>query len=185
MKSVAHCELPNWNPLCTRRSRWCGFALGACLGASDAGTRLTSCQRKTIVRTQIQTISWQNREFSPLNWSSLKISVRGTKWKRKEDSFQQFFNLFMALWYVHWDRILLGVIFEFMFQNSFIWVGIKFFFETSQWNSRNCTKINQNSNATSEKILSHCDGSMIWRRVEKRHSVGFVPLISVIFGFIS
>ena len=40
-----------------------GFVLGACLGAMPG---LTSCQRKTIVRTQNQTISWQNREFSPL-----------------------------------------------------------------------------------------------------------------------
>ena len=39
-----------------------GFVLGACLGAMPG---LTSCQRKTIVQTQNQTISWQNREFSP------------------------------------------------------------------------------------------------------------------------
>ena len=68
--------------------------------ALEAMPGLTSCQRKTIVRSSnpnnIMTKPWIF-SLKLILFCSLKISVSQEEKERKEDSFRQFFNLFMAL----------------------------------------------------------------------------------------
>ena len=75
---------------------------------------LTSCQRKTIVRSSnpnnIMTKPWIF-SLKLILFCSLKISVSQEEKERKENSFRHFFNLFMALaaWKtVAWKRHFVG-----------------------------------------------------------------------------
>ena len=75
---------------------------------------LTSCQRKTIVRSSnpnnIMTKPWIF-SLKLILFCSLKISVSQEEKERKENSFRHFFNLFMALatWkMVAWKRHFVG-----------------------------------------------------------------------------